>query len=99
MAKNSEFVEVENFTSPGTARRVEARKYHEMRRAVISQVAKTRPGMTVAELRKRVAARLSDEIFPGGATAGWWFKCVQLDLEAKKIIAREDKAPVRLYLC
>ncbi len=99
MAKNAEFVEVENFTSPGPARRVEARKYNEMRRAVMMQISKARPGMTVAELSKRVTPLLSDAIFPGGATAGWWFKCVQLDLEAKKVIAREDKPPVRLYLC
>ena len=70
-----------------------------MRRAVIAAARKTRPGMTVAELSSRVKPLLSEAIFPGGATAGWWFKCVQLDLEAKKIIAREDKSPVRLYLC
>ena len=99
MAKATEFVEVENFTSPGILRRVEARKYNEMRRAVIAAARKTRPGMTVAELSSCVKPQLSEAIFPGGATAGWWFKCVQLDLEAKKIIAREDKSPVRLYLC
>ena len=33
----------------------------------------------------------------GGGTAGWWVKAVQLDLEAKGIIRRAPKSPVRLY--
>jgi hypothetical protein len=43
-----------------------------------------------------VRPSLSDTLFPQGETCGWWVKCVQLDLEAKGIIARTP-APVRLW--
>lgn len=99
MKEGNTLVEAENVNHPGKTERVEARKYHEMRRVLLARVPKDRPGMVLAELSALVLPHLSEEIFPGGATAGWWFKCVHLDLEAKKIIAREDKAPVRLYLC
>jgi hypothetical protein len=39
---------------------------------------------------------LPEELFPGGAKAGWWTKAVQLDLEAKKVIVREKTTPLRL---
>ncbi len=99
MKEGKTLVEVENVNHPGKTERVEARKYHEMRRAILAVVTKDRPGLVLAELSARIKRGLAAEIFPGGATAGWWFKCVQLDLEAKKIIARENGAPVRLYLC
>jgi hypothetical protein len=31
------------------------------------------------------------------ATAGWWLKAAQLDLEAKGIIKRAPSKPVQLY--
>jgi len=37
------------------------------------------------------------DLFPGGAKAGWWMKTVQLDLEAKRIIAREKTKPLRWH--
>ena len=54
------------------------------------------------ELRAHVAEaallpRLPQDLFPGGDKAGWWLKCVQLDLEAKGVIARAAGAPVRLH--
>ncbi|RZA04276.1 MAG: hypothetical protein EOP02_40915 [Proteobacteria bacterium] len=42
-------------------------------------------------------AYLSQEYFPEGATAGWWRKGVQLDLEAKGIIGRTLKKPMRFF--
>jgi hypothetical protein len=41
-------------------------------------------------------AHLPADLFPGGEKAGWWVKAVQLDLEAKRVIARTP-SPVRLY--
>lgn len=41
--------------------------------------------------------RLLPELFPGGEKASWWLKAVQLDLEAKGVIARGSKGPVRLF--
>lgn len=40
---------------------------------------------------------LPDDLFPGGAKAGWWSKAVQLDLEAKGVIARESSKPLRWH--
>jgi len=40
---------------------------------------------------------LSEELFPGGAKAGWWAKTVQLDLEAQGKWVREDTKPLRWY--
>jgi hypothetical protein len=41
-------------------------------------------------------AHLPEEDFPGGAKAGWWVKCVQLDLEAKSVIERNlSSKPLR----
>ena len=53
--------------------------------------------MTVAEAKAALLPRLPDALFPGGEKAGWWLKAAQLDLEAKGVIAREDRKPMRLY--
>ena len=39
---------------------------------------------------KAVRSRLPGDLFPGGAKANWWAKTVQLDLEAKRVVAREN---------
>jgi uncharacterized protein YndB with AHSA1/START domain len=33
----------------------------------------------------------------GGAKAGWWTKCVQLDLEAKGTVVRKTAKPLRWH--
>ncbi len=48
-------------------------------------------------MRDAVVAHLPEDLFPGGATAGWWAKAVQLDLEAKGAIAREPVKPLRWH--
>jgi hypothetical protein len=67
-----------------------------MKRAFLKILPKTSPGMTLAQVRERIAAHLPEEVFPDGAKAGWWAKTVQLDLEAKGTIAREETKPLRL---
>lgn len=94
----SDKIEVQNVGQPGKTYRVDAAKYDEMRQAMLAVLPVQPPGMTVAEVVEQVTAHLSHVQFPGGATAGWWVKCVQLDLEAKAIIARTPK-PVRLWRC
>ncbi len=88
---------VENPNHPGTLRSVDARMYSPMKQAVLLLLPRTSPGITLGELRERLPAHLSDDLFPGGAKAGWWAKTVQLDLEAKGIIVREKVTPLRLY--
>lgn len=97
MSKPIEKIEVENFTSPGHKTRVDAAKYTAMRDAMLAVMPASAPGMTPAEIIAAVKPSLPGPLFPGGEKAGWWMKCVQLDLEAKRVIRRGDKPPVRLW--
>lgn len=92
----SEKIEVENFTSPGRRVRVDKAKYSAVREAVLKHMHSDEPGQTPTELIALIKPDLPQDLFPGGEKAGWWFKCVQLDLEAKGVIVRSPKAPVRL---
>ena len=76
---------------------LDATKYNAMRDAYLSVLPSTEPGLTPAEIRLRLGPVLSQEIFPGGEKAGWWAKAVQLDLEARGVIARAKGSPVRLH--
>ena len=95
MAK--ERIAVENVIRPGKPRLVDAGMYSAMRRAVLKALPAKEPGLTLAELLARVEPALPEAIFPGGAKAGWWFKTVQLDLEAKGLARRTKTTPLRLY--
>jgi hypothetical protein len=92
----TEKIDVENVNHPGHVRRVDADMYEAMKRAFLKILPKTSPGLTVAEIRERLIAHLPEELFPEGAKAGWWVKAVQLDLEAKGVVAREKTKPLRL---
>ena len=91
-----EMVEVENVNHPGQVKRVDAARYGAMRRAFLKILPKTPPGLTAEEIYSRVATQLPKDLFPGGAKASWWAKTVQLDLEAKGIIARGKTRLLRL---
>lgn len=90
-------VAVENFLRMGKARQVNADMYQAMRQAYLKVVPAKAPGLTVAEIQQRLLAHLPERLFPGGAKAGWWAKTVQLDLEAKGLLARERTTPLRLH--
>jgi hypothetical protein len=70
--------------------------YDAMRRVLLKVLPKTPPGLTVEEMYAKVATQVPKDLFPAGAKAGWWAKTVQLDLEAKGIIARQKTRPLRL---
>ncbi len=89
-------VEVENVNIPGQVKRVDADMYDAMKRALLKILPNRSPGLTLAQLRERLTAELSEELYPAGARAGWWAKTVQLDLEAKGVIVREKTRPLRL---
>jgi hypothetical protein len=91
-------IEVENPNSPGKTYRVDAAKFLAMRASVLKVLPAAPPGMTPAEVQRAVLQHLPPDLFPGGEKAGWWMKSVQLDLEAKRVIARAPKPPVRLWL-
>jgi hypothetical protein len=95
-APDARTVEVENVNHPGKVTSVAADKYRAMRAAVMRALPSAAPGLTPDELRVKVRPHLPDALFPGGATAGWWMKTVQLDLEAKGVIARGRSKPLRL---
>ncbi|MEM1098393.1 MAG: hypothetical protein AAGH92_06340 [Planctomycetota bacterium] len=98
MAK-AEQVEVENVNVPGQTSRVNAAKYHAMRDVLLHVLPEQAPGLTQKDMFAAVKAAVSQDIWPGGAKAGWWAKTVQLDLEAKGIIRREaDQKPLRWHL-
>jgi hypothetical protein len=88
---------VQNVLQPGKTYRVDAAKFAAMRAALLAVMPAAAPGATPAVLQKALLAHLDAGLFPGGEKAGWWMKCVQLDLEAKGMIRRADGAPVRLF--
>lgn len=90
-------IEVENVGQPGKVYRVDAAKYAAMREAVMAVAPEGPPGMTPEEIIAAVKDRLPQDLFPGGEKAGWWVKCVQLDLEAKGLLQRAAKGRVRLW--
>jgi hypothetical protein len=93
----AEKIEVQNVTSPHHITRVDRAKYMAMRAALMAVLPDAAPGMTPAEAQNALLAHLDTGLFPGGEKAGWWMKCVQLDLEAKGVLARGPKPPVRLW--
>ena len=68
-----------------------------MRQVMLMAMPKGMPGITVADMNKRIVPELPESVFPGGAKAGWWIKCVQLDLEARGQIARQPTKPLRFH--
>jgi hypothetical protein len=90
-------VEVENVNHPGQLKVVDAAMYDAMRWALLKVLPKASPGLTIEEMYSKVAPQLPEHLFPGGAKAGWWAKTVQLDLEAKGLIARDKARPLRLH--
>lgn len=89
-------LKIENVLQPGKTYTVDAEKFDAMRSAYLAQVPQSGPGATPSEIQKAVLPTLPQNLFPAGATAGWWAKAVQLDLEAKGVIRRNPTAPVRL---
>ncbi|WP_425053232.1 DUF6958 family protein [Psychromarinibacter sp. S121] len=90
-------IEIENVNTPGKTTRVDRAKFEDMRAALLAVLPDEAPGMKVPDAKAALLPKLSQDLFPGGDKAGWWLKAVQLDLEAKRVIGRAEKPPVRLY--
>lgn len=88
---------VQHVLRPGSRRSVDGPKYRAMRRALLAAVPRRSPGITLADALAAVLPRLPSILFPGGRSAGWWFKTVQLDLEAKRRLVREAVRPIRVH--
>jgi hypothetical protein len=83
---------VENVNVPGQITRVDATKYAAMRNAMMQIMGAT--PMTATAIKEAAKPHLPSDLFPGGTTAGWWQKTVQLDLEAKGILQRHATKPL-----
>ena len=96
MAKAAKLA-IENVLQPGKTYTVDPVMFEAMKTAMEQVIPSNPPGMTPVEIQKAVLAHLPQNLFPEGAKAGWWMKAVQLDQEAKKVLARSEKSPVRLW--
>ncbi|MFZ5962319.1 DUF6958 family protein [Thalassococcus sp. BH17M4-6] len=90
-------VAVENVNHPGQVTRVDAAKYTAIRELMLKVLPKGAPGLTNAQLKDAMRPDLPQDLFPGGDKLGWWVKCVQLDLEAKGLVARADTKPLTFH--
>lgn len=97
MSPKDQKIAVENVNVPGSTSNVNAAKYKAMKKAFWEILPDTPPGLTQKEIQTNVKAHLPEQEFPSGATSGWWAKTVQLDLEAKGLVAREKTTPLRWH--
>lgn len=86
-------IEVENVNHPGRTYRVDAANYAIAREAMLGFLPATGPGLTQAEMLAAMKAALAKD--HPDMKAGWWMKAVQLDLEAKGLVARDGGKPLR----
>ena len=89
-----EMVVVENVNHPGCTSRVDAAKYKAARAAMLKVLPRKTPGLTQREMMLDMRRALSTSQFPG-TTTSWWAKTVQLDLEAKGLVVRDEGKPLR----
>ena len=97
MENQNDRIVVENVNVPGYTSTVDNVKYQAMYQALMKALPENPPGLTQAEMIEKVVQYLPEDLFPGGAKAGWWVKCVQLDREAKGDIIRESGKPLRWH--
>jgi len=87
-------VTVENVHVSGCTTHVDASMYAAMWCALLKVLPAKEQVLTQAELRMAGVPHLPQDLFPGGAKSGWRVKAVQLGIEAKRVLAREDSKPV-----
>ena len=92
-----EKVTVENVNHPGHTEQVDAAKYNAMKDAILKVLPGEDAPITSAQLKQAVLPHLPDDLFPGGKAAGWWLKCVDLDLRAKGIIRSRTTKPMTFH--
>ena len=90
--------EILNVNVPGHTTRVDTDKYEAMRAAILDVTPFDQPGLTAAEMVEKVTPLLPTSLWPGGEKVGWWQKTVQLDLEARGLLRRDESAkPLRWH--
>lgn len=92
-------IEVLNFTSPNSKPvNVDAVKFKAAKAALVAASPLSPPGKKIADIHVKAKELLPQDLFPAGATSGWWFKCVQLDMEARGEMKRSSTSPLHLWL-
>ncbi|HET6846384.1 MAG TPA: hypothetical protein VFH29_06085 [Anaerolineales bacterium] len=90
-------VSVRTPNKPGYVSRVDAIKYEAMRRTMMRVLPRKAPGLTQQEMWDALSRIAPKAHFPDRGKVGWWMKSVQLDLEAKNVLVREDTKPLRWH--
>ena len=89
-----EMVVVENVNCPGSTSNVDAVKYRAMKKVLLKVLPKKPPGLNQREMLAAILPHLPQDLWPNASKSGWWAKTVQLDLEAKKVLARTQSKPL-----
>ena len=89
-------VEVRTPNVPGHRARVDAAKYEAMKAVLLRVMPARSPGITQTEMMTALKKKAPKHTFPG-TTYMWWGKCVQLDLEARGLLVREESKPLRWH--
>ena len=97
MSERDDKILVESVNVPDSTTPVNAVMYEAMKKAMWKVLPKGEPGLTQSEIRESVVTHLPADLYPRGSKAGWWAKTVQLDLEAKGSLVREDTQPLRWH--
>jgi hypothetical protein len=82
---------------PKSTQRVDAEAYEAMRKAMMKVLPSKAPGLTQAEMWAALEKAAPKKLFGKRWTVGWWMKTVQLDLETKKAVVREETKPLRWH--
>jgi hypothetical protein len=91
-------IPVSNANHPEQIRNLDAVKYDAVKIALLKVLPKKSPGLTQIQLRGETSYHLPEHLFPNGEKSSWWIRSVQLDLEAKGIIVREQNVhPLRWH--
>jgi hypothetical protein len=92
-SKAGDKIVVENVNHPGQKRNVDAAKYRAAKAALLKVLPKSEPGLTQSEM----AIAIHKALPPGELRdkSSWWMKTVHLDLEAKGVVVRDGKTPLR----
>ncbi len=89
-------VVVESVNVPGYTHAVDAEHYEAMKKVLLKILPRDRPGLTQTEMWAQAASAADKKLFPDHGKVGWWMKTAQLDLEAKRVIVRDqDAKPLR----
>ena len=77
-APKSNKIEIENVLHPGKTYQVDAEKFNAMKLAFLHILPSKSPGLTAEEIGQKILPKLNENLFPQGATAGWWKKACNL---------------------